>query len=153
MDKKEIKPVSDLAIVNTICAKLNLGDFGKVQNFFDKTISTLKREVETAERSKKNEQHNTETKLADLKEELEDAQSSVEDAYSNVDPENLKTNEAQRSYMETYLAGIDFAEAIVLGIEKRIESVQEASSKVIENLDKQITVRQTRITRLTKGIK
>ena len=150
---KEIKPASDLAIVNTICAKLNLGDFGKVQNFFDKTVSTLKREVETAERSKKNELHNLETKLSGLKEELEDAQDSVEDAYTNLDPANLKTNEAQRIYMETYLASIDSAESVVLGLEKNIERVQEASDKVIENLDKQIAVRQTRIDRLTKGVK
>lgn len=153
MDKKEIKPVSQFEIVNKVAAMLNLGDFGKIESFVSKTASTLKREVETCERSKKNELHNLTTAMADLKEKLEDAQDSVEEAYSNLDPANLKTNESQRSYMETYLSNLDSAEALVLGIEKTIELTQEASDKVIEGLDKQIAVRQTRIDRLTKGVK
>jgi len=153
MDKKEIKPVSQFEIVNKVAAMLNLGDFGKIENFVTKTANTLAREVETCERSKKNELHNLETKLAALNEQLEDAQLAVEESYSNLDPANLKTNEMQRSFMETYLSSIDSAESVVLGIQKSIEDVKEASDKVIENLDKQITVRQTRIDRLTKGVK
>lgn len=153
MDKKEIKPVSQFEIVNKVAAMLNLGDFGKIENFVTKTANTLAREVETAERSKKNELHNLDTKLAALNEELEDAQLSVEEAYSNLDPANLKTNEAQRSFMETYLEALDKAEAVVLGIQENIKRAKEASEKVIENLDKQIAVRQTRINRLTKGVK
>ena len=152
-NKKEIKPVSQFEIVNKVAAMLNLGDFGKIENFVEKTVSTLKREIETCERSKKNELHNLESKMAGLKEELEDAESAVEEAYTNLDPANLKTNEAQRSFMDTYLSRLDAAESVVLGFKEKIKATQDEADEVLKNLDEEIVVRQTRIDRLTKGIK
>jgi prefoldin subunit 5 len=146
-----IKPVSQFEIVNKIAAMLNLGDYGKVENFISKTVKTLEREVDTLERSKKNQEHNFSTSLATLKEELEDAQMSLDETYANVDPKDLATNEMQRSFMETYLSRIDIAEAKVVGIEKKIEDATEASAKIIEDLDKEIAVRNKRISMLSKG--
>jgi prefoldin subunit 5 len=146
-----IKPVSQFEIVNKIAAMLNLGDYGKVENFISKTVKTLEREVDTLERSKKNQEHNFSTSLATLKEELEDAQMPLDETYANVDPKDLATNEMQRSFMETYLSRIDIAEAKVVGIEKKIEDATEASAKIIEDLDKEIAVRNKRISMLSKG--
>jgi predicted nucleic acid-binding Zn-ribbon protein len=153
---KEVKNVvakSQFSIVNEVAVMLNLGDFGKVEGFIRKTAKTLEREIETAERSIVNEKHNTKSKLSSLTEKLEDARQSVEEAYTNLDPELLKTNDAQRKFMETYLSDLDAVEAVVAGIEEEIKDAKEVSVKVIEKLGKEVAVRQTRIARLTKGTK
>lgn len=146
-----IKPISQFEIVNRIAAILNLGDYGKVENFISKTVNTLKREIETLERSKKNEQHNLASTIATLEEELEDANVSLQETYANVDPKDLTTNEMQRKFMETYLSSIDIAESKVEGIKKKIDKVNEESTKVVEDIDKEIAVRERRITVLSKG--
>jgi len=153
---KEVKNVvakSQFSIVNEVAVMLNLGDFGKVEGFIRKTAKTLEREIETAERSIVNEKHNTKSKLSSLTERVEDAKQAVEETYTNLDPELLKTNDAQRRFMEQYLGDLDRVEAIVAGIEEEIKDAKEASKKVIEGLAEEIKVRKTRIARLTKGNK
>jgi len=149
--KKVLKP-SKFAIVNAVVAALNLGDYGKVENFVQKTARTLEREVDTAERSITNSKHNLKSKLSSLEERLEDAQVAVEEAYTNLDPKDLKTNEEQRKYMDKYLFNIDSAEGYVLGLEEEIEKVKEESEEEIKNLNKQVSIRKQRIARLTKGV-
>jgi len=151
MNTKEVKK-SKYAIVNAVVVALNLGDYGKIEGFVQKTVKTLEREVDTLERNILNAKHNFQTSLSENTESLEDAQQYVEDAYTNLNPDNLKTNEAQRDHMETYLSRIDTAEGKVLGIEASMKKAKELHDEEIENFKEQITVRKTRITRLTKGV-
>ena len=143
---------SKFAIVNAVVIALNLGDYGKIENFVQKTAKTLEREIDTLGRSIKNAEHNYASDLAQDSEKLEDAQQYVEDSYTNLNPDKLKTNEAQRGYMETYLSAIDLAEGRVLGIEKSMEKKKEVQKDLIKELNEQIAVRKKRINRLTKGV-
>jgi len=151
MNTKEVKK-SKYAIVNAVVVALNLGDYGKIEGFVQKTVKVLEREVDTLERNIVNAEHNFQTSLSENTEKLEDAQQCVEDAYTNLNPDNLKTNEAQRDYMETYLERIDTAEGKVLGIERSMEEEKERHDENIKEFKEQIAVRKTRITRLTKGV-
>lgn len=153
MNRKEVKPVSSLAIVNTVAAILNLGEFGKVENFFNKAVSTLRREIETAERSKKNAEHNHSIALATYQEQLEDAEATVEDAFTNVNIDKLQTNEMQREYLEVYFSNIDRAEEKKIVIENKIKTATEAYEEQIKELNEQIDVRLVRLSRLTIGAK
>jgi F0F1-type ATP synthase membrane subunit b/b' len=151
--KESVVLKSKFAIVNAVAAMLNLGDFGKVESFIQKTARTLDREIETASRSIANEKHNLKTTLGDMKEKLEDAQQNLEESYTNLDPENLKTNDAQRNYMEIYLGAIDRAESIVEGFEAAIIKAKKTSEESVELLNAEIAIRKKRISRLTKGNK
>lgn len=151
MDNKKVKK-SDYAIVNAVVLALNLGDYAKVENTVIKTARKLKREVDTAERSIDNAKHNYESKKSEMDEKLEDAQSAVEDAYTSLDPEKLKTNEQQNNFIETYLAAIDAAEGVVLGIEEKMEEQKEKYEETVKGFEKQIAVRKKRISRLEKGV-
>lgn len=153
MNRKEVKPVSSLAIVNTVAAILNLGEFGKVENFFNKAVGTLRREIETAERSKKNAEHNHSIALATYQEQLEDAEATVEDAFTNVNIDKLQTNEMQREYLEVYFSNIDRAEEKKIVIENKIKTTTEAYEEQIKELNEQIDVRLVRLSRLTIGAK
>jgi len=150
--RKVVQKPSKFAIVNKAVAALNLGDYGKIEGFVSRTADILKRESETATRSISNAEHNHKTELSILGEELDDAVQSVEDAYCSLEPEQLKDNASQRAFRETYLDSIDYAEGIVLGIEKKTKEVIEAHEAKVAGYQKQVDARQLRIVRLTKGI-
>lgn len=144
---------SKFAIVNAVVVALNLGDYGKVENTVIKTAKKLKREVETAERSILNAKHNYTSKKSEMDEKLEDAEQAVDDSYTNLDPKQLKTNEMQRAFIETYLSSIDTAEAVVVGIEDKMKEQKEAYDVKVKGYKDQIAVREKRINRLEKGNK
>ena len=152
MDNKEVKAPSKFAIVNKAVAALNLGDYGKIEGFVGRTADILKREQETAERSIENAKHNWKTELVVLNEELEDAETAVEESYCNLDPEKLKDNAAQRSFREQYLTSLDQAEAVVAGIEAKIEKEKDSHEEKVAKYQKQVDIRVKRIKRLTKGV-
>lgn len=148
----EVKKLSKFAIVNAVVVALNLGDYGKVENFVQRTAKALERESETIDQSITNAKHNLKTELRGLIDDLEDAQTAVEEAYTSIDPKDLKDNAAQRVYKEIYLKAIDTAEGFVLGLEEKIVEARKLSKERIEDLGKQKAVRIKRIARLTKGV-
>jgi hypothetical protein len=152
MAKDVVTKPSKFAIVNKAMASLNIGDYGKIEGFVSRTADILKREAESATRSITNAKHKHTAALVVLNEELEDAKEGVEEAYCDLHPEKLKDHASQRAFREEYLSTIDAAESVVLGIEDKIEAAKEAYKVKIAGYKEQVTVRETRITRLTKGI-
>jgi len=149
---REVKKLSKFAIVNAVVVALNLGDYGKVENFVQRTAKALERESETIDQSIANAKHNLKTELRGMNDDLEDAQTAVEEAYTSIDPKDLKDNAAQRVYKEIYLEAIDKAEGLVLGFEEKITKAKEVHKEKLENLNKQKAIRTKRIARLTKGV-
>jgi hypothetical protein len=149
---KVVKEVakSEFFLVNEIAVALNLGDFGKVEGFFRKTVKSLGREIETAERSIVNVKHNAESVMRGLVEVLEDKQQAATEAYTNVAPEDLKNNDAQRKYMKTYLAAIAHAEGIVKGQEAIIKEAEEVTDAEVKRLTEEIDVRKAIIAKVGK---
>jgi len=148
------KPVtsSKFAIVNAVATALNLGDYGKIEGFVERTAKALKRENETFSRKIKNAEHNFESTNTQLADDLEDAQQAVEDAYKNLDPAKLVNNEMQKAFRATYLASIDTAEGKEKGVEESIKTLKEAHKEEVKKHQDQIDIRTKRIKRLTKGV-
>ena len=142
---------SKFSIVNLICATLKLGDFGKVDSFISKVVRTLNREIETFKRNKSAIKYTEKGRISEYKEELEDAQVALEDAYSNINPENLKTNDAQKRAMVPYLEHIDACEEECTCIEKKIEDYKETMKKEIKAIDENIAWREVRVKKLSLG--
>jgi hypothetical protein len=144
---------SKFAIVNTICALLNLGEFGKIENFISKTVRVLKNEVEDYKRNIATNRYIHKGKFASMQEDLEDAEQALEDAYNHVQTERLGSNADIKKYREEYLADIYVAETNVEAVKESIESDKKMHEKVLESDKDEIKWREVRINKLVKSSK
>jgi hypothetical protein len=153
MDTSNGTPVtaSKYALVNRVATALNLGDFGKMEGFVERTAKYLERENETAVRNISSLKHNFKTDSSQISDDREDAVGEVDDAYDMLDPSKLKNNDMQKDFRKIYLAGIKKAEGKLLGIDQAIIEDQEAHDKAVKVYQDQIDSRKNTIKRLTQS--
>lgn len=125
--KEECQVVSNskFSIVRKIAALLKLGDEGKMDSFIERVVRTLNKEIAALTRNMSARKINNTQELEDHKDELEDAQQELADSYLAVSPEQVATNEKQKDFVDTYLAGIAAAKRKVTSIERAIEKSKE----------------------------
>ena len=151
--KTEVKPVSEFYIVNAVAKLANLGDWAKVENFVSKTVKVLESEIVTAERNIVNAKHNATNSMIVLKENLEDAEAELEDTFVSINLSKIQNNKDAASYREDYLSSISKANKVIELAKKDIEVQKIAAEKIIEEYNKEISIRKSYIKSLSKGKK
>lgn len=142
---------SNFWLVNEVAKMLNLGEFGKLENFVGKTVKFLEREMDVAERSISTANFNFKSKKETLEEKIEDAEISLRESYTNIDPASIKTNDDQKAFREKYLSKIDKAEAKVLGLQEELKAEKDKLRAEVDDLKEEIAVRKRRISQLETG--
>lgn len=145
MSKENATPKSKFSLVRAIAAKLNLGEEGKLDNFFAKVVKTLTREMTALKKNLDTRKFNYEQELDELHDKLIDAQDALKGTYESVDVDSIKTNEDQNNYIDVYLNNINRATQKVRDIEARIATLQETYEEGKEETEKQIEAIATRI--------
>ena len=145
MSKENATPKSKFSLVRAIAAKLNLGEEGKLDNFFAKVVKTLTREMTALKKNMDTRKFNYEQELDELHDKLIDAQEALKSTYESVDVDSIKTNEDQNNYIDVYLNNINRATQKVRDIEARIATLQETYEEGKEETEKQIEAIATRI--------
>lgn len=145
MSKENATPKSKFSLVRAIAAKLNLGEEGKLDNFFAKVVKTLTREMTALKKNLDTRKFNYEQELDELHDKLVDAQDALAGTYESVDVDSIKTNEDQNNYIDVYLNNINRATQKVRDIEERIKNLQEAYEEGKEETEKQIEAINVRI--------
>ena len=135
-------------IVARILAFLNITDEGKIGHFINKQINTLKRDIEGLKRNIETLQFNHKIKLQDIDEKIEDATSAFEEAFLNVPIDKVNTNEKQTSFAEEFWKNISEKEEILRALEKQRRELEESFTKAVEDISKQIGVRENRLEKL-----
>jgi len=145
MSKENATPKSKFSLVRAIAAKLNLGEEGKLDNFFAKVVKTLTREMTALKKNLDTRKFNYEQELDELHDKLVDAQDALAGTYESVDVDSIKTNEDQNNYIDVYLNNINRATQKVRDIEARIKNLQETYEECKEEIEKQIEAINVRI--------
>lgn len=145
MSKENATSKSKFSLVRAIAAKLNLGEEGKLDNFFAKVVKTLTREMTALKKNMDTRKFNYEQELDELHDKLIDAQDALTGTYESVDVDRIKTNEDQNNYIDVYLDNINRATQKVRDIEERIKTLQETYEEGKEETEKQIEAIATRI--------
>jgi len=145
MSKENATPKSKFSLVRAIAAKLNLGEEGKLDNFFAKVVKTLTREMTALKKNLDTRKFNYEQELDELHDKLVDAQDALAGTYESVDVDSIKTNEDQNNYIDVYLNNINRATQKVRDIEARIKNLQETYEEGKEEIEKQIEAINVRI--------
>lgn len=150
MSKENATPKSKFSLVRAIAAKLNLGEEGKLDNFFGKVVKTLTREMTALKKNLDTKKFNYEQELDELHDKLVDAQDALAGTYESVDVDRIKTNEDQNNYIDVYLANINRATQKVRDIEEQIKTLQEAYEENKKATEEQIAAINTRIETIGK---
>lgn len=138
-----------LSLLERIKAKLNLGEEGQIQNFLDKQVKTLGREIKACEKNIENLKYNHEADLEKKQEQLEDAKVELDSAYENIKASNVENNAKQNDYASVYWANIEQAEEKVERIKKSIDNAKEKLADQIKEIEIQIAERQRRIEKIS----
>lgn len=136
-------------IVARIMAFLQLGDAGKLQNFFDKQVKNLKSQIKDYEKAIENERYNSGNRVEYLREQQEDAEAELEDAYMNVKLADIDTNAKQDQYSIIYWSNIEDKEAVLEEIKMEIEEEEKNTKALIEAYQAQIKEREHRISKIS----
>lgn len=150
MSKEHATPKSKFSLVRAIAAKLNLGEEGKLDNFFGKVVKTLTREMTALKKNLDTKKFNYEQQLDELHDKLVDAQEALAGTYESVDVDRIKTNEDQNNYIDVYLDNINRATQKVRDIEESIKVLQEAYEENKKVTEEQIAAINTRIETIGK---
>ena len=136
-------------IVAKILALLNLGEEGKIENFFVKQRKALEKDIKNLNKNLDTYEDQKAEALEELNEKLEDAKTKVEDAYTSVTVENVATNEAANSFADTYWYYVANAEAAVEKLETSIKTETEEYDKLLESTKTQIAKKQARLNKIS----
>lgn len=142
---------SDFWVVNEVSRILNLGEFGKMEHFMGGTVKFLTREIAVAKRSIDNAKFNLESKVDLLEEKIKDAEEALVDSYTSIPQDKIKSNADQVKFRETYLANIDTADSLVMGLKEELAEEKEKTAKIIKDAEAEIAVRKVRIKMLKSG--
>ena len=104
-------------------AFLNLGDDGKMYNFWLKIEKDAKSKIKQLKANISKLDLDHEIALDKLDEQLEDAKEALEHVYINIDVNSIQTNTAQDDYIKTYLGNIAGKESVIEQLEKNKESL------------------------------
>lgn len=130
------------SITRKIMELFNLGDSGKLDSFFTRVTKSLNRDITALETNKRTIRFNAKQREDELKDQLEDAQDSLQEAYLAVSPEDVKTNEDQKSFMDFYLKNIHAKRDEVKRIEELIKAHKEELAANIKSVDDRINSRK-----------
>ena len=126
-------------ITRRVLAFFNIGDDGKVDNFFIGLEKECKSEIARRKQNIGSLKFEQESALSTLTDDLEDAKLALDNAWLNVNPETVgSTRESQKAYRAQYIAGIERATADVEEIGKSIEVAKDSYDDRIEVLEKEI---------------
>ena len=138
-----------LSLLERIKAKLNMGEEGQIQNFLDKQVKTLGREIKACEKNIDNLKYNHEADLEKKQEKLEDAKVELDSSYENIKASNVENNAKQAEYADIYWANVEQAEGKVERIKKSIDNAKEKLADQIKEIEIQIAERQRRIEKIS----
>lgn len=144
-----MKKESKFSIVNLVCKLLNLGDAAKIENFVEKCLKTLNKEAKLLNRNLDTLKINHQATLEDIDEQIEDLENELETAYTAIDPDRLKNNADIAQFREEYLESIAEVEARIDNVKKSREKEVESHKKKVEDIEKELDLRQRRISRLS----
>lgn len=148
-----VESTSKFSLVREICALMNLGDEGKMDSFFNKTVKKLNKEVSVLTKNLDTNTFNHEQKLDGFVDQLEDANEALKQAYRNVPVSRITTNEDQNSFIDDYLDNIDSKALDVKRIEESRDYVIKAYEEEQEDIQKQIDSLKRRIATISSPAK
>lgn len=143
-----MESTSKFSIVRIISAKLNLGDQGKLDSFFERAVKFLKKEIDGLKANLNVLKFNFDTIISDLKDQLQDAEDALKDSYEAVEIDNIINNDAQKKFLETYLDNISKCEKEVETINEKIEKETETYNEKVSDIQKEIEFREKRIAKI-----
>jgi hypothetical protein len=138
-----------LSLLERIKAKLNLGEEGQIQNFLDKQVKMLEREVKACEKNIENLKYNHESEIEKFKEQKEDALVELDSVYENIKASDVENNAKQSDYSSTYWYNVEQAESKVESIKKAIEAAEDKLKDRIKDIEEQIKERKRRIEKIS----
>lgn len=140
--------MANLTITERVLAFLNITDEGRINNFFLKQQAQLNKDIKNLNKNLDTLNDQYDERVEELEEKLDDAKIRVEEAYQGVTPEDVATNEKAASFADKYWYTVEQAEYVVASIEQQIEKAKEKYTATIESVQKQITERQRRLSKL-----
>ncbi len=136
-------------IVAKILALLNLGEEGKIENFFEKQRKALQKDIKNLGKNLDTYEDQKAEALEELNEKLEDAKVKVEEAYTSVTVENVSTNEKANSFQDYYWDAVTRAENVVARLEAEIKTETEKYDKLIASVKDQTAKKQARLDKIS----
>lgn len=136
-------------IVAKILALLNLGEEGKIENFFEKQRKALQKDIKNLGKNLDTYEDQKAEALEELNEKLEDAKVKVEEAYTSVTVENVSTNERANSFQDYYWDAVTRAENVVARLEAEIKTETEKYDKLIASVKDQTAKKQARLDKIS----
>lgn len=136
-------------IVAKILALLNLGEEGKIENFFEKQRKALQKDIKNLGKNLDTYEDQKAEALEELNEKLEDAKVKVEEAYTSVTVENVSTNERANSFQDYYWDAVTRAENVVARLEAEIKAETEKYDKLIASVKDQTAKKQARLDKIS----
>lgn len=137
--------MSKLSIVKRVLAALNLTEEGKVENFFNKQITALTKDIKNLGKNIDTVKDQKAEALEELAEKLEDVKVRVEEAYAGVTVENVASNETATRFADIYWARVSTAEEAVVALEADIKNTTECYDEKLKNIEEQVAKRQARL--------
>jgi septin family protein len=142
---------AQFGIVNRIMEILKLDEAGRVEKFFaykvkmhERAISQEKLNIEALKSA-----HNT--NLEELEDNLEDAVANLYDVETAVTMDDIKTNDAIKSFSVEYDAAVSKAEDAFKEIEAEIKKAKDEYDEKLTSYKQSIKKREERIRRIKEG--
>jgi hypothetical protein len=142
-------PKSSYSIVRAVVSFFNLGEEGKVENFFTKQRKVLEREVASIQKRIDNYKFVHSQTMEDFTDRIEDAEAEVENAYLAIDVERLGSNEQSSAFAEDYWRKITVAEGNLDSLEEARDLAVEAHKETLKRESEQMGERKRRLVRIS----
>lgn len=138
------------SIARKIAELANLGDGGKLDSFFNKTIKDINKNITAAKTNLTIHKFQFDQDMDKINEDLEDAAEAVIDAEEKVDMDRIGDNASQTAYIPVYLGAIKKAEDNVKYLEAKKKDREATYNAVVLTLDKKIASLEALATRIGK---
>jgi len=148
-EKKEVT-ASKFGLVNIIMSMLNMGDAGKMESFFSRSIKFFSKEITKLESDLRVQSLRLNNEMDDLKDNLADAMEDLENAYKNVEPSRIENNAAQDDYRNVYFGRIEAVEDNIDRLNDQIKDKKTELKDLETVAAEDIQIRKDRIARIEK---
>ena len=150
MSEAQKEGTSKFGIVNRVMAILNIGDAGKMESFFQRSIKAFNREISEIKSNLAAKTLKIEGKIDALKDRIEDAKEDLVNAYHNIDLTSIENNQAQDSYREIYFNRIEEAENKIESLEEELADLKVDLKDKRKAATEDIAIREDRIVMIQK---
>ncbi len=142
------KGKSKFSLAERIIAFFKLDDAGKIDSFLIRLQRDFNNEITAINQNIASDKITFSIDMQKINEDIEDATSVVAEAWLAVKPEDVATNELQKSFKSTYLAKISSAENALEALTDAKAEVERKHEAGIAKQEKEVAKREARIAQL-----